>query len=317
MTMPVCDPHFHLWNLHERPNGNLGEETKKNLPIYQAEDYTKDFDTLPDPLKRVSGVHVETVVGQMEGGFKLDTVEETQWVYNQLSPTASEQAFGIVGHVHLAKDTAYTENLLDQHIEASHGHFRGVRMILNHHPTNPALTWPQIAHDEFLRDPVFSKSISILGQKNLSFDLQCNPHQIQNAVRVFKQNPDTPIIVNHLALLPDGSNYETTQLWEEGIKALSECSQVSIKLSMLFFAQKGYHQDPHKAGLIKSMVHKVIDLFGCDRCMFASNYPVDKRQGININTLYSHFYNWVKDFSESEKKALFHDTAVRAYQLDT
>ena len=315
MHIPVCDPHFHLWNNKERLNRNLGEGVQTNLPIYESEDYTQDMNTLPEPLKRVSGVHVETVVGQMEGGFPLDTVEETTWVYNQLSPTASQYPFAIVGYVHLAKDTAHTTDMLQKHTEAAHGRFRGVRMILNHHPDNPALTWPQVAHDNFLTDPTFAESIALLGKHNLSFDLQCNPHQIQNAVKCFQKTPETRIIVDHLGLLPDGSDEATEHLWHEGMKALAALPNVYMKLSMLFFAQHGYHQDTQKETKIKNMVHEVINLFGCKRCMFASNYPVDKLQGVDINTLYQLFLNWTENFSTPERSALFHDTATQAYNL--
>lgn len=313
--IPVCDPHFHLWNVHERPNENLGDGTKNHLPIYQAEDYAQDMNTLPAPLKRVSGVHVETVVGQMDGGFPLDAIEETQWVCNQLSPTESQYPFGIVGYVHLARNRSHTEEMLAKHQEAAQGRFKGVRMILNHHPTNPALTWPQVEHNEFLQNPTFSDGIGILGKHNLSFDLQCNPHQIQDAVSVFQKHPQTRIIVDHLGLLPDGADTETEQQWQKGIKALSECPNVYMKLSMLYFAQKDYHQNPAKENTIKNMVLQTIDHFGCNRCMFASNYPVDKRQGIDIATLYGLFDNWVANFSATEKTALFHDTATYAYQL--
>ncbi|MFT5367148.1 MAG: putative TIM-barrel fold metal-dependent hydrolase [Candidatus Latescibacterota bacterium] len=315
MDLPVCDPHFHLWNIHERPNLNLGDAVQNNLPIYLAEDYAQDMDTLPAPLKRVSGVHVETVVGQMEGGFPLDTVEETTWVCNQLTPSESQYPFAIVGHVNLAQDTAQSEALLHQHIEASQNRFRGVRMILNHHPDNPALTWPQVEHGAFLHDPLFSAGIALLGKHNLSFDLQCNPHQIQDAVNVFQKHPETRIIVNHLALLPDGSDEATEQRWHNGLKALSELPNVFMKLSMVFFAQKGYHQDPVKEDKIKNMVQEAIDLFGCNRCMFASNYPVDKLQGVSMNTLYSLFLKWTEDLSNTERTALFHDTAAQAYNL--
>ena len=94
--MKVCDPHFHLWNIHERPNPNLGEGVNKSLPVYEAGDYVRDMRDLPVPLNLTSGVHVETVVGQMLGGFPLETVEETTWLCHQLSPGEASFPFGIV-----------------------------------------------------------------------------------------------------------------------------------------------------------------------------------------------------------------------------
>jgi len=63
------------------------------------------------------------------------------------------------------------------------------------------------------------------------------------------------------------------------------------------------------------MVQEVIDQFGCNKCMFASNYPVDRLQGVSMNTLYSIFLKWTEGFSDTERKALFHDTAIQAYNL--
>ena len=85
MSQPlqVCDPHFHLWDLNQRPNPNLGTAVEESLPAYLAADYLEEMGRLPAPLELSSSIHVETVVGQMEGGFVLDTVGETRWVCEQ------------------------------------------------------------------------------------------------------------------------------------------------------------------------------------------------------------------------------------------
>jgi predicted TIM-barrel fold metal-dependent hydrolase len=63
-------------------------------------------------------------------------------------------------------------------------------------------------------------------------------------------------------------------------------------------------------------VLEAIEIFGTDRCMFASNYPVDQLQGFDIPTLYGHFVEWTKNLPATGRAALFHDTAVRAYRID-
>ena len=313
--MKVCDPHFHLWDISERPNLNLGEGTNQDLPSYRAEDYARDMSTLPGGLDLSSVVHVETVVGQMEGGFPLDTVEETTWVCNQLAPGEANLPFGVVGYVHLARDTAESEQMLDQHQEAAGGRFRGVRMILNHHPENPNVTWPQVERGDFVHDRVFQEGIALLGERGLSFDLQCNPHQLEDSAVVFGKYPQTRVILNHLGLMLDGEDEAHEDTWRAGMRALSEVPHVYAKLSMLWFARKNFHQDAGEEAKIKDMVREVIDMFGVDRCMFASNYPVEKVMGISIETLYSKFSDWTADMSDAERLALFHDTAVHAYNL--
>ena len=313
--MNVCDPHFHLWDIRERPNPNLGEGTNQTLPAYHAEDYARDMNTLPEPLKLTSAVHVETVVGQMAGGFSLDTVEETTWVCNQLGSGEGILPFGVVGYVHLARGTAESEQILDRHQEAAGGRFRGVRMILNHHPNNPDLTWPQVEHGNFVHNSIFQEGIALLGDKGLSFDLQCNPHQLEDSAKVLAKHPQTRVILNHLGLMHDGEDDAHEQVWREGMRALAEVPHIYVKLSMLWFARGNFHQDADEEAKIRDMVREVIEMFGCDRCMFASNYPVEKIQGISIETLYSKFLDWTADMSGAERSALFHDTAVHAYKL--
>ena len=314
-AIPLCDPHFHLWDLHNHPNPNLGDAKGHPLPVYQANDYLRDMDELPEPLQLVSRVHVETMVGQMEGGELLDTVDETRWVYSQLKPTEVQQPFGIVAYVHLARDSIERARILEQHIEASNGRLCGVRMILNHHPDNPDLTWPQVAHGAFLRSTLFREGIALLEDHNLSFDLSCNPHQIMDAVDVFREFPGVQVVVNHLGFLHDGENDAHENLWRRGMRALAALPNIHMKLSMLWFARDGFHQDADREAKVRSLVREVIDLFGCNRCMFASNYPVDKFNKISIGDLYSLFLAWCADFSDTQRADLFHNTAVRAYNL--
>lgn len=314
--MKVCDPHFHLWNINQRPNPNLGPGVNKNLPVYQAIDYAGDMSRLPTPLELTSGLHVETVVGQMSAGFPLDTVEETRWICNQLGPDEASFPFGVVGYVHLARDSAESEQMLAKHQEAAKGRFRGVRMILNHHADNPDLTWPQVEHGDFLHSGIFQEGIALLGEKGLSFDLQCNPHQLEDSATVFSRYPQTRVILNHLGLMHDGEDEAHEHIWQAGMRALADVSHVYVKLSMLWFSRNNYHQNAVEEAKIRDMVREVINLFGYDRCMFASNYPVEKVQGISIETLYGKFLDWTADMSDSQRSALFYDTAVQAYNID-
>ena len=90
-------PAFPPVDVPNRPNPNLGNDS-----TYLASDYRSDMDLLPAPLQRVSGLHVETVVGQMPGGAVVDSVDETRWVCQWLAPW--DQPFGIVAYVHLGRD---------------------------------------------------------------------------------------------------------------------------------------------------------------------------------------------------------------------
>ena len=309
----VCDPHFHIWNIHERPNPNLGAAVEQNLAAYLASDYLEDMAQLPDPLKLVSSVHVETVVGQMEGGHVIDTVGETHWVCDQMRPT--DHPIGIVSYVHLSRDTEESSVVLQLHEEAAGGRLRGVRMILNHHPDNPDLTWPQVELGNFLRNPCFQEGIALLGEHGMSFDLQCNAHQFLDAAETFADYPQTPVILDHLGSFHDGEDDAYEQMWREGMQTLAQIPHLYVKLSMLWFGKAGYHEDYNKEIKIKNLVRETIDTFGPNRCMFASNYPVDRIAGIRIPTLYGQFASWTIDLPSSDRAALFHDTAASVYRI--
>jgi len=316
-VLPICDPHFHLWDLPNRPNPNLGKEVEEQQPTYLGADYAAEMKTLPAELRLASRVHVETVVGQMEGHPVIDTVDETRWVRAQLEPTGSDCPFGLVAYVHLARSPEETDKVLRQHMEVAGGRLRGVRMILNHHPDNPALTWAQVESGELMRTGIFRASLEQLVDLDLSFDLSCHPHQVQDAVAVFSDFPSLRVVTNHVGFLHDGEDGAHERLWREAMGALAELPNVFMKLSMLWFGNQGYQLDESKTAKVRGRVLELIDLFGCQRCMFASNYPVDRVMGIPVAKLYSDFLSWTRDRSDEDRAALFHDTAVTAYRMDS
>ena len=305
-VLPLCDPHFHLWDVPNRPNPNLGNDS-----TYLASDYRRDMDLLPAPLQRVSGLHVETVVGQMPGGAVVDSVDETRWVCQQLVPW--DQPFGIVAYMHLSRDESLIEQDLAQHREVSEGRLRGVRMILNHHPDQSELTWPQVEHGAFFGQAPFRRSLAILAENDLAFDLSCHPHQVADAVDALRTAPDLRVAINHLGFLHDGEDKAHEDLWRQSLHALASLPRTYMKLSMLWFGCNGYHSDPAKTSFMRDRVRETINIFGIERCMFASNYPVDRFRQIDIPTLYGQFLDWSAEYTRYEQMALFHDTALRAY----
>ena len=304
-----------MWDLVNRPNPNLGGPVGDAVPVYLVGDYDADMGTLPEGLELSSRVHVETMVGQMPGGTPLDIVDETSWVCSQLAPVAEAHPFGVVAFVQMARDVSETERFLREHDEASAGRLCGVRMILNHHPDNPTLTWPQVESGDLMRAGAFRESLALLAERRLAFDLSCHPHQVHDAVAVLAQVPDLRVVINHLGFLHDGGDEQHEDLWRRSLQELASLPNSSMKLSMLWLASAGYHTDTDKTDRMGDYVAETIDTFGCDRCMFASNYPVDKAMGIDIATLYGQFLEWSADRTTAERTALFHDTARRAYDL--
>ena len=303
-AIPLCDPHFHLWNLPERTNPNLGDGA---LSSYLPADYEADMAMLPPELDLVSHIHVETVVGQKEGGPVVDTVDETRWIRGQLA-AAQARPYGIVAYVHLARPPAQVEETLDRHAEAADGHLCGVRQILNFDAEDDARTWPQVEGD-LLERPAFSDGLAALARRDLSFDLSCHPEQAAAAVAALRRHPQLRVVINHLSFMRAGHE----EVWRRGIAELAALPNAFMKLSMLPWGHPDYHKTPDGLARVGGYVRETIDAFGPDRCMFASNYPVDRAMGIGIADLYGGFVQWSAGYSAAERQALFHDTAVRAY----
>ena len=128
IPVPVCDPHFHVWDAAARPNANLGGIVD-TIPEFT----TKRFLADAAGLDLRSAVHVETVVGQEPGGFPLDTVSETKEVLRQapdfVGPDGARK-LAIVAFVHLGQEDA--ADVIAAHKAAAGRAFVGVRMILNY-----------------------------------------------------------------------------------------------------------------------------------------------------------------------------------------
>lgn len=125
MDVPVCDPHFHVWDAERRPNANLGDIVK-TIPVYTVARLVEES----KGLDLRSALHVETVVGQMEGGFKLDTVSETREVMRQAPDFGPHRKLGVVAFVHLGQEDA--AEVIAAHKAAAGSAFVGIRMIMNY-----------------------------------------------------------------------------------------------------------------------------------------------------------------------------------------
>ncbi|EDQ91988.1 uncharacterized protein MONBRDRAFT_31118 [Monosiga brevicollis MX1] len=191
----------------------------------------------------------------------------------------AEQAdipLGIVGYANLAD--AQAPALVASMMEGNRGKYmRGIRMILNHNPS-----WPKVEHDEHLTSTEFARGYAELAKHKLSFDLQANPHQLERAAALAAKHPEVPMIVDHLGTLKlnvEGSAQRTEALanWRAGMHLLAAAGpHVYVKLSMLAYTESNWHEGSDAT--VDDLVHEVIALFGTDRCMLASNYPVDKAE---------------------------------------
>ena len=293
----IIDPHQHFWKL-DAPHGYpwlqkrpLGPSVAGDLARI-AHDYL-----IPDYLADTAGfnvvksVHIEAIA--------KDPVGETEW----LQGLADEHGFPHGAVVRASLRQPDVERELERQCQFSI--VRGVRDILNWHK-NPSVSY--IERSDLLTDPAWLRGFALLKKYNLSFDMQLYPLQMMDAAGVARRHPDMSIILNH-AGMPVDRDPESLDHWRKGMRALAACDNVTVKVSGLGMVDWNWTTES-----IRPFVLETIDIFGVDRSMFASNFPVDKIYS-DFATLYRAFFEITRDFSPTEKAKLFHDNAERLYRI--
>jgi len=319
--LPICDPHHHLW---DRP---------------AREDRPGNRYLLDELLQDSGGGHniLQTVFIECRSMYREDGPEEmrpigeTEFVQGIAAQSASGQygttrvAAGIVSHANLTLGKAVAP-VLEAHIAASSNRFRGIRHSSVWDASTdirPYMNPPK----GLLLDSRFREGFGYLQKYGLSFDAWLYHPQITELADLARAFPDTTIILDHVGGLIGigpyaGKREEVFQQWKSGITEVSTCPNVVVKLGGLGmpvcgFGWNGQTAPPTSTGLAEAMApyyHWCIERFGVDRCMFESNFPVDK-VSYSYTVMWNAFKRISEDFSASEKAALFHDTAVRVYRL--
>jgi predicted TIM-barrel fold metal-dependent hydrolase len=295
---PVVDPHHHLWDLQRFSYPWL---SARPLPASVAGDvapiakpYLLD-DYLADAARQnvVKSVHVDA------GFDPSQPVAETRW----LQSIANRHGFphGVVARAKLHRPDV--ETMLAAHCRFPN--VRGIRHIVNWHP-DPAKTY--VTKLDFLTDPAWLRGFARLKRYNLSFDLQLYPSQMADAAALAAAHGDTSMILNH-AGVPVDRGADALSLWRAGMRALAAQPNVWVKISGLGMVDWRWTEDS-----IRPFVLETIEIFGPDRCMFASNFPVDKLYS-SFDVLYDTFKRIVSDFSIDERRKLLSDTALAVYRI--
>ncbi len=160
-----------------------------------------------------------------------------------------------------------------------------------------------------MTDHAFISGFRRLRAHGLHFDLQTPWWHLHEAIDLAASAPDTQIILNHTGLPSDRSHDGIAQ-WQSAMRALAAVEQVSVKISGLGLADRAWTIADNR-----DIVRRTIDLFGVERCLFASNFPVDGLCG-SFDTIYRGYSDATEDFSPADRHALFAGNASRIYALD-
>ena len=296
--LPVIDPHFHLWDLESNVYPWL---MQRPLPVSVAGDVgpiahsyrLKDYRAESAQWQIIAAVHVDA------GFDPADPIAETRWLQGIAEVDHFPQ--GIVAAAQL-DHPAIAEVLAAQ---ASFPNVRGIRHIINWH-RDPAKTYVQRA--DLLTDPLWNAGFAQLRDYSLSFDLQLYPSQMAEAANLAARHPETAIILNH-AGMPVDRDADGLAQWRCGMKQLAAQPNVSVKISGLGMVDWHWTVET-----LRPFVRETIAIFGIERCMFASNFPVDSLYS-DFDTLFDAFDTIVADFTHAERRALFAENARRIYRL--
>ena len=296
--LTMVDAHMHLWDLKRirypwltppLPVGITGDVS----PI--ARDYLLD-DYLGDAAG--GGVHVRKIVHIEAGADPADALAETQWLQSIAAARGYPQA--IVAHAELQRSGA--AELLERH--AAHRNVRGIRQILNWHP-DPAKTYTP---RDLLADEAWWAGFARLKRHGLSFDLQIYPGQMPAAARLASRHPDTPLILNHTGM-PVEKDAAGIDAWRSGMRVLAAQPNVAVKISGL--AMLDWHWSDAS---LRPFVLETLELFGAQRTMIASNFPVDRLFG-TFGQFCAAYTRILAGASAAERANLYSGTAERIYRI--
>ena len=230
-----------------------------------------------------------------------------------------------MGNAHLMLGAA-VEPVLEALLAASGNRFRGIRFSCAW-DASPEVGSPASNTPGMLLDSRFREGFGCLQRLGLSFDALVYHTQLNELADLAAAFPDTTIILNHVGRPLGVGRYagkrdEVFSAWRQGLAAVAQRENVIVKLGGFGNPISGYGwhgrdlppSSRDVADTIGPWLTYCIEQFGPQRCMFESNFPVD-RTSYAYTTVWNAFKRVTRDFSETERAAMFQDTAVAAYRL--
>ena len=319
-NLPIIDSHHHLWDFK---NGRVN-------PRYFLEDILEDINS---GHNIVASIFIEcATMFRKDGPEEEKPLGETEFVNGIAAMSASglygesRVAAGIVGTAKLDLGASVAD-ILEKDIELSGGRFKGIRVgatwdnsvdIINHR-TNP--------RQGLLLDSKFREGFAQLEKYDLSFEAWCYHPQITDVTDLAQKYPNSQIVLNHFGGPIGVGPYacqkdQVFEIWKKNINELAHCDNVFAKLGGLNMEVNGYqwHKRPKPPTSIelcettRPYFEFMIEKFGPDRCLFESNFPVDK-MSCSYVVCWNSFKRLTANYSAEEKAKMYHNTAQRFYRL--
>lgn len=316
----IVDPHHHLWDYR----GSAGFQ-----PVYLLDELHADTG---------SGHRVEATVFvecgwsyRKDGPLEFREVGETEFVAGEAERSRERVGQARIAAIVASCDLAMGAMLpavLDAHAEAGAGLFRGIRHRLAFDPTNSARTGKDEPNVEGLMGTdEFREGVRTLGVRGLTFDAWLYHMQLPELMAMARAVPGTTIVLDHIGAPLGIGAYagkwnEIHEQWRVDLRDLAACPNVVVKVGGIGMQTygNGYHKrdlPPTSDQLVTDWgadIGFIIDTFGPARCMFESNFPVDKIS-YSYRVMWNAYKKMAAKYSASERQLLFAETAERVYRI--
>jgi predicted TIM-barrel fold metal-dependent hydrolase len=303
----IVDPHHHLW-----PAGTM---------------FPYELDALLADVH--DGHRVEhTVFAECHASYRTDgppelaPVGETEFVADAAERSGGVIA-GIVGKADLRLPNL--DEVLDAHVAAGRGLFRGIRDSLARAEPEDGLVIAGHAPEGLFADPAFRAGVRRLGARGFTYDCWHYHYQNPEFLALAHAVPDTLMVIDHFGMPLGVGRWQRDTVfeqWQHDFAEIARCDNVVAKLGGLAMPDNGFGwhtaarpptSDEFVAEQRRYYEH-AIECFGADRCMFESNFPMD-RMSLSYRVLWNGLKKIASGCSADERDALFAGTATRVYKL--
>lgn len=293
--MKIIDAHHHIWR-----QADLPWLTGPSQPrIFGEYDPVKRDYPIEEFLDDIAGSNIEKSVYVQANWAPDRGADEAAWVQETADRTGWPHA--IVGYCDMTVEDA--RPALDR--LARYPLMRGIRQQLHWH-RNPQYRFAQTP--DLARDPNVQKNVGYLADYGWVFDLQVFPGQMDSACELAEACPHITFVLQHAGMLEDLSD-DGRACWKAQMRKLARNDNVVSKLSA--FGTFIHRNDPAH---IERILHDTVEIFGVERCLFGSNFPIEKLW-TSYGELVKAFLRAASDLSAGRRNAIFHDTAKRIYRL--
>ena len=295
---PIVDAHHHFWEPHLGRNPWLLPEA--NIPFRYGDYASIKKDYLPPQY--FADARGFNVVGTVTMETEWDLLDPIGEIIH-LEGIQRRYGFPNAAVAHAVLRDTKVEAVIEE--LASHDIVRAIRNKPGH-ATSPQLS---VSSPSLLADPQWRRGFALLGAYGLGFELQVPWWHLHEALDLFRLHPNIPVTINH-AGLPSDRSVEGLSGWAVALRSLAAEPQVNIKISGIGLRGVAWSAESNRP-----IVEQLMAIFGPNRIMFASNFPVDGLTG-SFTDIFGGYLKITESWSDSEQHAAFIGNAVRHYALD-